>query len=67
MQLNLLNSEDNELEINISGLTYIPDFISAQDQDFLFCKIDQQPWLTDLKQYAQGPHPGPRLPAYAGP
>lgn len=53
MQLNLLNPEDNEPEINISGLTYIPDFISAQEQDFLLSQIDQQSWLTDLKRRVQ--------------
>ncbi|PZP54809.1 MAG: alpha-ketoglutarate-dependent dioxygenase AlkB [Micavibrio aeruginosavorus] len=40
-------------EINISGLTYIPDFISAQEQDLLLSQIDQQLWLTDLKRRVQ--------------
>lgn len=40
-------------EIDISGLTYIPDFISAQEQDFLLSQIDQQPWLADLKRRVQ--------------
>lgn len=53
MQLNLLNSEDQEPEINIPGLTYIPDFISPQQQDFLLSQIDQQSWLTDLKRRVQ--------------
>lgn len=42
MQLNLLKSEEFEPEINISGLTYIPDFISAQEEDFLLSQIDQK-------------------------
>jgi alkylated DNA repair dioxygenase AlkB len=53
MQLNLLNTGNSEPEIYISGLTYIPDFISAQEQDFLLSQIDQQPWLTDLKRRVQ--------------
>ena len=40
-------------EIDISGLRYIPDFISAQEQDFLLSQIDQQPWLNDLKRHVQ--------------
>lgn len=42
-----------EPEIDISGLTYIPDFISAREQDFLLAQIDQQSWLTDLKRRVQ--------------
>lgn len=53
MQLNLLNSEDDEPEIHISGLTYIRDFISAQEQALLLSQIDRQPWLTDLKRRVQ--------------
>lgn len=52
-QLNLLKIEKTEPEINISGLTYIPDFISAQEQDSLLSQIDQQPWLTSLKRRVQ--------------
>lgn len=52
-QLNLLKLEESEPRINISGLTYIPDFISAQKQDFLLSQIDQQSWLTDLKRRVQ--------------
>ena len=42
-----------ESEINISGLTYIPDFISVQEQYLLLLKIDHQSWLTDLKRRVQ--------------
>jgi alkylated DNA repair dioxygenase AlkB len=52
-QQSLLMDHKAEPEINISGLTYIPDFISAQEQDFLLTQIDQQPWLTDLKRRVQ--------------
>lgn len=52
-QQNLLMDQKTEPEINISGLTYIPDFISAQEQDSLLAHIDQQYWLTDLKRRVQ--------------
>ncbi len=45
--------QETEPEINISGLTYIPDFISAHEQDLLLSQIDQQLWLTDLKRRVQ--------------
>lgn len=53
MQLNLLKLEESEPEINVSGLTYIPDFISDQQQDSLLSQIDRQTWLTDLKRRVQ--------------
>lgn len=52
-QQSLLVDQKTKPEINISGLTYIPDFISAEEQDFLLSQIDQQPWLTDLKRRVQ--------------
>ena len=52
-QRSLLMDQKTEPEIDISGLTYIPDFISAQEQDFLLAQIDQQAWLTDLKRRVQ--------------
>ncbi|MCK6417541.1 MAG: alpha-ketoglutarate-dependent dioxygenase AlkB [Alphaproteobacteria bacterium] len=45
--------QKTEPEINVSGLIYIPDFISVQEQDFLLSQIDQQSWLTDLKRRVQ--------------
>lgn len=47
-QLNLI-AEDETPEIYMSGLTYVPDFITATEHDFLLSQIDQQAWLTDLK------------------
>lgn len=41
-QFNLLNWEKDEPEINIPGLSYIPDFISAGEHDFLLSQIDRQ-------------------------
>lgn len=52
-QLSLLNQEENTETLNVQGLTYIRDFISAQEQDFLLAQIDQQPWLNDLKRRVQ--------------
>lgn len=52
-QQSLLMDQKAQPEIDISGLTYIPDFISAQEHDFLVAQIDQQSWLTDLKRRVQ--------------
>lgn len=40
-------------KIAIPRLTYIPDFISTQEQDFSLAQIDQQLWLNDLKRRVQ--------------
>lgn len=37
----------------ISGLTYIPNFISPQKQEELISSIDSATWLTDLKRRTQ--------------
>jgi alkylated DNA repair dioxygenase AlkB len=37
----------------ISGLTYIPDFISEGEQLSIVSTIDQLPWLNDLKRKTQ--------------
>ncbi len=52
-QLSLLNQQDDKENLNIPGLTYIPDFISAQEQDLILAQINQQPWLTDLNRRVQ--------------
>lgn len=52
-QLSLLNQEEDTETLDIRGLTYIPDFISVQEQDFLLSQIDQQLWLTDIKRRVQ--------------
>lgn len=52
-QQNLLIDQKIGPKINISGLIYISDFISVQEQDFLLAQIDQQRWLTDLKRRVQ--------------
>lgn len=35
---------------DISGLQYLPDFITADEERALIEAIDQQPWLHDLKR-----------------
>lgn len=52
-QLNFLIAEEEASEIDISGLNYVPDFITPAENDFLLSQIDQQPWLTDLKRRVQ--------------
>lgn len=37
----------------ISGLSYLPDFIDADNEAALITTIDQQPWLNDLKRRVQ--------------
>lgn len=37
----------------ISGLTYIPSFITEEQEQFLISQIDQKPWLLDLKRRVQ--------------
>jgi len=38
---------------DISGLTYVPDFISAEEERALIVQIDALPWLHDLKRRVQ--------------
>ena len=37
----------------VDGLTYVENFISQEEHDFLLTKIDAEPWLTDLKRRVQ--------------
>ena len=37
----------------ISGLSYIPDFITAREERALMDEIDAQPWMDDLKRRVQ--------------
>ena len=36
-----------------AGLQYIPSYITEEKQQELITKIDEQPWLTDLKRRVQ--------------
>jgi alkylated DNA repair dioxygenase AlkB len=37
----------------INGLTYIPNYITTEQEQFLITQIDAQPWLNDLKRRIQ--------------
>ena len=52
-QLNFLIVEEKVPKIDISGLTYVRDFTTSTEHDFLLSQIDQQSWLTDLKRRVQ--------------
>lgn len=45
--------EDGFDALSISGLRYIPHFISSEAEAELIRIIDQQPWLTDLRRRVQ--------------
>ncbi len=51
--MNLLFKIDNDAETDIRGLTYIPDYVSADEEQTLIAHIDQQSWITDLKRRVQ--------------
>lgn len=48
-----INDRDAQPGMHLSGVTYIPDFISGEEQDFLLSQTDQQHWLADLKRRVQ--------------
>lgn len=50
---NLLFDIEEKPAPEISGLHYIPDFITVDEERALVKEIDQQPWLTDLKRRVQ--------------
>lgn len=47
-QLSLFNDQ-----IIISGLKYIEEYITAEQEDRLIKLIDSSPWITDLKRRVQ--------------
>ena len=57
----MLSADANELDLqslladtaNIAGLTYITDYISANEAEQLLLTIDQQIWSTELKRKVQ--------------
>jgi len=52
-QLGLFISEDTVAKPRIPGLQYFPHFLSVADHNYLLSKIEQQPWLKDLKRRVQ--------------
>ncbi len=53
MQTDLFPTHQKPADERITGLTYVPDFITLQEEAALIDIIDQQPWLTDLKSRVQ--------------
>ncbi len=51
--MNLLFEIEEDTTPDIPGLTYIPDFITRNEESALIAEIDTQPWLTDLKRRVQ--------------
>lgn len=51
--MNLLFEIEKEPTPDIQGLTYIPDFITSDEERSLIEIIDQQSWLNDLKRRVQ--------------
>lgn len=51
--MNLLFEIEEETMPDIPGLTYIPDFITRDEESALIAEIDAQPWLNDLKRRVQ--------------
>lgn len=49
----LLFNIQEENAPDIPGLTYIPDFITRDEESALIGEIDAQPWLNDLKRRVQ--------------
>ncbi len=49
----LLFDIEEETAPNIQGLSYIPDFITRDEESAFIAKIDQKPWLSDLKRRTQ--------------
>lgn len=50
---NLLFDIREEAAPDIPGLTYIPDFITRDEENALITAIDTQSWLNDLKRRVQ--------------
>ncbi len=45
---------DSEMpDVKISGLTYLPNYLSKQEENALIEQIDAQNWLADLKRRVQ--------------
>ena len=51
--MNLLFDIEEETTPKIEGLSYIPNFITRDEERALIEAIDQQSWLTDLKRRVQ--------------
>jgi alkylated DNA repair dioxygenase AlkB len=52
-QTSLFPTDSTNTQERIEGLTYIPNFITPDEEKSLIDTIDQHPWLTDLKRRVQ--------------
>lgn len=50
---NLFDLQEDTPAISISGLSYLPEYISPQQEAELIRTIDAQPWITELKRRVQ--------------
>jgi len=46
-------TKQEESTFGINGLIYIPNYISSEMHDWLFCMIENQDWDTSLKRRVQ--------------
>ena len=46
-------TQSDRLLCDIPGLSYLPDFISSEEENLLLQAIDRQAWLHDLKRRVQ--------------
>lgn len=53
MQASLFPVDSTDMQKQIDGLTYIPEFITPAEEATILTAIDQQHWLTDLKRRVQ--------------
>ncbi len=51
--MNLLFDIEDQKAPDIEGLSYVPDFITADEERALLEAINQSPWLNDLKRRVQ--------------
>lgn len=51
--MNLLFEIEEHESPDIQGLQYVPEFITQGEEQTLASKIDDQPWLADLKRRVQ--------------
>ena len=47
------NPDNKDVEALIDGLTYVRNYINEEQHDWLLERIDERPWLEDLKRRVQ--------------
>ena len=51
--ISLFNNAETCLIPKITGLTYLPNFVTTAEADTVVAHIDDQPWRSDLKRRVQ--------------